>query len=237
QMSRAYFVVLALATALVVGVFWQTTSARPFFYDEADYVYAGTRGFVNNYLDRPSLSTVEFILQGLSLARDKSQNSSKSKLIRSAGDITFYRHYHGPMYAYWIALCQAAGCRDASDYRASGLLIHALVTGLIFWFFRIAFPEYPPVAAFAAALTFLLNRTALVAATGITQHVMFGLMAALTLFPLSLFCRTGERRFWYLTAAALGLAFATVETSFILVAAVIFVLGLNGARTGWKPAL
>jgi hypothetical protein len=66
---------------------------------------------------------------------------------------------------------------------------------------------------------------------------MFGLMAALTLFPLALFCRAGERRFWYLTAAALGVAFSTVETSFILVGAVILVLGLTSSRTGWRPAL
>lgn len=236
-MSRVFFLVLTVATVLVVSAFWKTTPGRPFFYDEADYMYAGTRGFVNNYLDRPSLSTVEFVRQGLALARDKSQRSNMSQFIRSSGDITFYRHYHGPIYAYWIALWQAFGFHDESEYRASGLLIHALVTGLLFWFFRGAFPEYPPVAALAAAMFFLFNRTALVSATSITQHGIFGLMAALTLYPLSLFCRTKERRYWYVTAAALGVAFSTVETSFILVAAVILVLSTEAMRTGWKPAL
>lgn len=232
-----YFIALALATAIVVLVFWRTTSGRPFFYDEADYMYAGTRGFVNNYLDRPSLSTVEFVREGLRLARDRSQGSSMSKFIRTAGDITFYRHYHGPMYAYWIALCQALGFHSETSFRASGLLIHALVTLLTFWFFRIAFPEYAPAAAFAAALVFLMNRTALVAATNVTQHVLFGLMAALTLLPLALFCRTRERRWWYWTSASVGVAFATVETSFVLVGAVLFVLALSGFQTGWRQAL
>lgn len=232
-----YFAALLLVTAFVAGAFRKTTSSRPFFYDESDYMYAGTRGFAANYLDRPSLSTVDFIREGLRLARDRSQRSNMSKLIRSAGDITFYRHYHGPIYAYWIAFCQALGFQNEGDYRGSGLLIHALITILIFWFFRIAFPEYAPAAALAAAVAFLTNRTALVAATIITQHVMFGLMAALTLFPLAMFCRTGKHRYWYLTAAAAGVAFATVETSFVLVAAVMLVFGLTQIKTGWKPAL
>ena len=192
------------------------------------------KSFVNNYLDRPSMTTAEFVREGLRLARDRSQRSSMSRFIRSGGDITFYRHYHGPVYAYWIALCQALGFMGADEYRASGLILHAIVTALIFFFFRIAFPEYPPIAALTAALTFLMNRTALVTSTNVTQHVMFGVMAALTLFPLALYCRTKERRWWYLTTAALGVAFSTVETSFVLVAAVLFVLGITGFRSGWK---
>jgi len=233
--SSVCALLLVVTIGIVVSLFRQTASSHPFFYDEADYMYAGTRGFVDNYLDRPSLSTVEFIRKGLELSRDRSQRSNMSQFVRSSGDITFYRHYHGPVYAYWIALGQALGLHDESSYRASGLVIHALVTFLIFLYFRKAFPEYSPFAALAAALAFLTDRTALVSATNVTQHVMFGLTACLTLFPLALFCRTGNRGFWYLTAVALGISFSTVETSFVLVAAVLIVLGLIGLREGWKP--
>jgi Dolichyl-phosphate-mannose-protein mannosyltransferase len=235
--STFYFAALLLAMAVILTAFWQTTSGNPFGYDESDYMYAGTRGFLSNYLDRPSLSTVDFVREGLRLARDRSQRSNASILIRSAGDITFYRHYHGPTYAYWIALGHALGFDREAQYRASGLVLHALITILMFWLFRAAFPEYPPAAALAAALTFLMNRTALVASTIITQHVMFGLLAALSLFPLAMFCRTGKSGYWYVAVAALGIAFATVETSFILVAAVVLVLCLEGFRNGRKPAV
>jgi hypothetical protein len=231
------FVILLIAVATVLGAFGETTSGKLFYYDEADYMYAGTRGFVSNYLDRPSLSTVEFVREGLKLARDRSQRSNMSRFIRGAGDITFYRHYHGPIYAYWIALVQKLGFDTEADYRGSGLALHGLVAILIFVFFRIAFPGYAPAAALAAALAFLTNRTALVAGTMITQHMMFALMAALTLFPLALFCRTGQRPYWYISAAALGVAFSTVETSFILVLVVIFVVALTGFHRGWKATL
>jgi len=234
-MSRAGFIALALIALLVGGVFWKVASDRPFFYDEADYMYAGTRGFLNNYLDRPSISTIDFVLEGLSMVRDRTKNSSKSKEIRSTGDITFYRHYHGPVYAYWLALCQSMGCTRAADYRASGLIIHGLTALLLFVSFRIAMPEYSVAAAFAAGLTFLLNRTGLAAATMITQHVMFGLTASLTLLPLALFCRTKEKKYWYLATAALGIAFSTVETSFILVGAVILVVLIVALPDGWRP--
>ena len=231
-----FFIALLVLTAIVVGSFRKVTSDRPYFYDEADYMYAGTRGFVANFLDRPSLSTIEFVREGLRLAHDRSQSSNMSKFIRTAGDITFYRHYHGPVYAYWIALDKALGFHDESGFRGSGLLLHALAAFLIFITFRIAMPEYSPAAALAASVTFLMNRTGLVAATNITQHVMFGLMAAFTLLPLALFCRTGDRRYWYWMSAAAGVAFATVETSFVLVVAVLFVLLLTAFKIGWKPA-
>ena len=229
-----YFLALMVLTAVVVIAFGRTASNQPFAYDEADYMYAGTRGLVNNYLDRPSLSVLEFVRKGLELARDRSQRGNMSEYIRASGDITFYRHYHGPLYACWIGLCRLAGFRNASAYRASGLLIHALSVTLIFWMFRLVYPAYPAVAAFAAALTFLMNRTALVSATAITQHLLFILICGLTLFLMALFCRTQDRRCWYGAAAALGLAFATVETSFILLGAVSLTLVLAGSQLGRK---
>jgi hypothetical protein len=229
-----YFVVLLLTIPLVVFAFWRTTSRAPFFYDEADYVFAGTRGLLNNYLDRPSLSTVDFVRKGLQLSQDRSQGANMSEFIRASGDITFYRHYHGPLYAYWIALCHAAGSDAPENYRASGLIIHVVSTLLIFCMFRLAFPPYPPIAALVAALTFLLNRTALFSATLVSQHILYTLIAAATLFLMALFCRDLDRRYWDGVAAALGLAFATVETSFVLLGAMLLTLALMAGRLGWR---
>jgi 4-amino-4-deoxy-L-arabinose transferase-like glycosyltransferase len=229
-----YFLALLLIAAALTAAFWQTTSKALYFYDEADYMYAATRGFLSNYLDRPSLSTVEFVRKGLELARDAGQRTNMSEYVRASGDITFYRHYHGPMYAYWIALCHAAGVRDPGTYRASGLLVHLITVTLIFWIFRAVFPAYSDLAAFAAALTFLMNRTALVSATVITQHTTFSLLAGATLFLMARFYRDLEPHYWYATAAALGLAFATVETGVLLVGTIVLTYPVVAFRLGWK---
>jgi Dolichyl-phosphate-mannose-protein mannosyltransferase len=232
--SLPYFAVLVLAIAIVTPAFRDTTNHMPFYYDESDYMYAGTRGLVANYLDRPSLSLVEFIRNGIVLSRDGSKRGDISRVARDSGDITFYRHYHGPMYAYWIALCQKAGVSDEAAFRSSGLIIHCAIVMLIFWMFRYAFPTLPAFSALLAALAYLLNRTALVAASVITQHVLFPLFTALTLFFLALFNRTLKRGYWYAATACLGLGFATVESSFVLVGAVLVMLATLYDRMKWK---
>src|SRR5215831_9948021 len=105
----ALFGILLVVLAVIVPHFASATSPTPFAYDEADYMYAGTRGLLANYLDRPSQSLPDFIRKGLELARDQEQRLGMSEYIRSTGDITFYRHFHGPMYAYWVAACKAMG--------------------------------------------------------------------------------------------------------------------------------
>lgn len=126
------------------------------------------------------------------------------------------------------------GRQDSQHLPGQRLIIHALSATMIFWLFRLAFRPYPAVAAFAAALSFLLNRTALVTSTIITQHLAYIPICGLTLFSMAMFCRTLDRRYWYATAAGLGLAFATVETSMVLLAAILVTLVLVGLRTGWK---
>src|SRR5688572_572631 len=116
---------LAATLAVVCLLFARTTSRAPFGYDEADYMYAGTQGFWANYSDRNSLSLTTFVQKGLELARDDTQRFVMSQYVRASDDIAFYRHYHGPIYAYWIGFWHALGVRQEATFRASGLLLHA----------------------------------------------------------------------------------------------------------------
>src|ERR1044071_883978 len=146
--SLTLFCILVVALGVIVFRFAAVTSAAPFAYDEADYMYAGTRGFLADYLARPSQSLVEFVRMGMDLARDKTRRGGISEYIRNTGDITFYRHFHGPMYAYWIAAGHAFGIDSEQVYRASGLAIHAVAAVAIFWLFRLVFPELGALSAF-----------------------------------------------------------------------------------------
>jgi hypothetical protein len=219
--------VFAAALTAVCALFMGVTSPAPFGYDEADYMFAGTQGVWANYTDRGAMPLAEFVGKGRELSRDPTRRAGMSQYVRSSGDLSFYRHYHGPLYAYWIGLCQALGVRTEAAYRASGMILHGLGALAILWFFPRAFPELPGAAAFLAAAMYALNRTAIVTGTFITQHIVFEVLAFLSLFAMAIFCRTRDVRWWYCTAALVAGAFAAVEISSVLMIAVALSLVLN----------
>jgi hypothetical protein len=227
------FGALVLVVAAVSVFFATSTSAVPFAYDEADYMYAGTRGFTANFLDRDAIPLSQYVRKGVELVRHPEERASISQFVRSSGDLSFYRHYHGPVYAYWLALWHAFGAQSEVTYRASGIPLHGLAALALFWLFLATFPEFPPEAAFLAALLFAMNRTALVAATVITQHVTFEVLSLVTLFAAALFFRTGERRWWRLTGILAAAGFATVEIAAVLIAALLLSLILLRWKDGF----
>jgi len=231
-----WFGALLLLLLLIAVAFVPVAPGNPFAYDEADYMFAGTRGLLANFLDRPSQSLVEFITKGRELTQN-GQARSMSEYIRSTGDITFYRHYHGPVFAYWIAVLQSIGISSEHGYRGAGLFLHSAGAIMLFWLFRLAFPQLGPFAAFTAAAVFATNRTALVTATSITQHLVFAFFTGLSLLLLALYIRTRTLYWWYATAAFLAVAFASVEISVILIGCVVLTLLIIHWRDGWRQIL
>src|SRR3712207_6018507 len=112
-----YLIAFALSAVLLVVLFLPLTSTEPYGYDSADYMYAGTRGFWRNYTDAGTLSLQQFVAQGLEARKHPDKKAELSKLIRTNDDIAFYRHFHGPVYAYWIAFWTALGVSDEAGYR------------------------------------------------------------------------------------------------------------------------
>jgi hypothetical protein len=222
-----WLTVLIGLLGVLCATFMHIASPVPFAYDESDYMYAGTQGAWANYIDRGSMSLVEFIAKGRELSRDTSRRVSMSAYVRSTGDLSFYRHYHGPLYAYWIALWKALGTHSEAVYRGSGMILHALGALAIFWLFLKAFPELPAAGAFVAAVLFAVNRSAIVTGTLITQHIVFEVLAFVSLLTMAVYCRTHLARWWYATAVLLALAFAAVEISCVLIAAVVLALLVN----------
>ena len=115
--SWLWFLVLVLLLASVGYFFFTSVSPRPFAYDESDYMYAGSRGAVANYLDQPSQSLAEFVRMGLDLKSNPNLRQSSSQYIRSLGDVAFYRHYHGPVYAMWLAWMHSFGVTSETGFR------------------------------------------------------------------------------------------------------------------------
>jgi len=213
---------VAGAICLYLGaafIYAPVVSDHPFAYDEADYMWAGTQGLLANYSGRHGISFVEFVRKGLELSRDPGKRQSFSDYIRSSGDIDFYRHYHGPMYVYWLALLHDAGARGENAFRGGSLAIHFATATLILFGMWAVFPSLPPVAALLACALFTFNRSALSAGTMITQHVLFTFFCVASLLACSLFLRNLESRWFYAAMALLACSFCTVETSALLVLA------------------
>jgi hypothetical protein len=211
-----YLVAFALSAILLVLLFLPLTKNEPYGYDSADYMYAGTQGFWKNYTDAGALPFQEFVAQGFEARKHPEKKAELSKLIRTNEDISFYRHFHGPMYAYWIALWTSLGVSEEAEYRNAGLILHiatSLVVMLAFW---MLFPRWPRLAGLLAGILYLFNRTGLVTGTEITQHLVFVFLTAVNLWLLALFCRSLNVRYWYATMACLGLALATLESAFMI---------------------
>jgi hypothetical protein len=235
-MDRKLILVIAavLLSAVTLYVFFPLASSQPFSYDESDYMWAGRQGLWANYTDRDGLSFPAFISKGLELYRNPSKRASFSKFIRESGDIGAYRHYHGPMYAYWLATVSNAGVTREDIFRGSGLFIHVATAALILFGFWSVFPRLPRIGGLAACALFLFNRTALAAAMTITQHVLFAFWVIAALFAASMFFRRYENRWLYATVALLAAGTATVETTAILGGSLVIALVVDHRRARAK---
>jgi hypothetical protein len=120
------------------------------------------------------------------------------------------------MYVYWLALLHDAGVRGENVFRGSGLAIHLASATLILFGVWAIFPSLPPVAALLACALFVFNRSALTAASGITQHVLFTFFCIASLMACSLFLRNLETKWFYAALALMACALCTVETAFLL---------------------
>jgi hypothetical protein len=94
----APFVLLAIFFLLVR----RQVFTWPYYYDEADYMYAASLGLHANYADAPAQSLFDFVRIGMSKGKGAVERAEMSREIRRSDDVNFYRHWHGPLYFYWL---------------------------------------------------------------------------------------------------------------------------------------
>src|SRR5208282_1075984 len=125
----------SLTIVLVAGLFALALPGIPripFFYDEADYVYASHQGWFANWIDRPALNIVQFVRLGLGSGRDINHRAALSQTIRNSGDIHFYRHWHGPLFYQWLGFL-GHWTSDEYSLRFLSLLIPAAGAVLVYF--------------------------------------------------------------------------------------------------------
>jgi hypothetical protein len=236
---------LALA-GLLAAVAWswsrEEVDSSVYGYDEADYMFAASRGFLANWSDSPSFSLPEFVRLGLSKGADNSQRSDLSVLLRDSGEMNGYRHWHGTLYFYGLALAP----EDASEHTVRVLALSAGLLGLAaiylgcLWIWPIV--EGGADGTLAAVLTSLLFlwSPAVIRSTEIAPHLLFAAVCLGALFATAKFRETGKRSHWYAALALSGVAFCTMELAFALIATVLICGHLERERllgpAGWSGA-
>ncbi|MGI8991374.1 MAG: hypothetical protein ACR2I2_17550 [Bryobacteraceae bacterium] len=202
------------------SVYRTLPSVAPYVYDEADYMSAASRGLVANFLDKPSLSLIGFLKAGLAT---RAQRANLSDYIRSTKDITFLRHFHGPIYFYWLATLAPLVHADEYWMRFSGLVFQFATFVLIYIGALLLVEADSRTAALISSFLFLFSPSELKAFTQLSAHVPYVLFAVLTLILFA-----ANR--WYLSVAAFALAFCSIEYAILLPLAMVCGAGTRACR-------
>ena len=203
-------------------------------YDEADYVFAASRGLYTNATDHDSITTTEFLHQGLTRGRDKTQGQSLGAEIRGRNDVLLYRHWHGPAYYYLLDVALHLSPQDRSaryDTARWWCAVVPILTLLVIYFgcLWVTPGREGYYQAILASALFLLGPTT-VTSLELAPHQMFVLFYVGSLIFSAKMLVTRDRRYFYGAAALAGLAFCTLEVTFVLIG-MLLIVAL--AERGW----
>jgi hypothetical protein len=208
-----------LALGAMLGIFAFLTRGQifswPYYYDEADYMFATSLGWRANWTDHPSESLIDTIRIGLRDGRDSSKRARLSEESRIASDMNFYRHWHGPFYFYWLRALALLHL-DEQATRAASYVI-PMVTALFIYFGSLWLlpASEGPLAAIMSAAFYLWSYTT-VFTNEIAPHQLFVLCTIASLLFLMKWRATGAMFFWHGAVVAAACAFCTLEVALVL---------------------
>jgi hypothetical protein len=205
----------------------------PYYYDEADYMYAVSLGLRANYTDSPAQSLTDYIERGLAGGNDPAQRGALSAKIRASNDVNFYRHWHGPVYYYWL-MALAPAHLDEYATRAMAWVFPVL-TGLAIYLGSLwLFPADEGFLAAILSSAFYLWSYATILSNEIAPHPLFVLWYVAALLLLMKWRDTEAPRYWYGAVAAAAVAFCTLEVAFVLILVMIVCVAMKWKLTGWR---
>jgi dolichyl-phosphate-mannose-protein mannosyltransferase len=231
--SRGLVVLLLVGLFLALG--GKYVSPVVFGDDEADYMSAAQRGFLSNYVDKGVISLATFVKKGIALGFKSERRSALSAFIRESGDIGFQRHYHGPLYFYWISLAHALGADDESTLRWASYLLLAVTAALAALLARELAGGEGGLAEFIAALMTLACAACAATAAQLTPHALYVPLVLAALYAMARWIRQPDSTRLTIVGVTLGFALVTMEYAALLVAATILLYYLL-QRTEVKAA-
>jgi hypothetical protein len=221
--------VLIILIAVAFGMSRGKVNHAPYGYDEADYMFAAGLGIADNWLDSGSMPIADFVSAGRKRGADSSQQAGLSALARGGADPVVYRHWHGPLYYFWLTAIDKLGL---NEHNTRGLfLIFPILTVCAIYFgtLRLFEGRQGQIAALLASALFLWSPIEL-ESSEIAPHLMFVLWYTCALLLLGRVAINGSRRWFYAATVLAGLGFCTLEVDFVLILVLI-------AVAWWKRAL
>ncbi len=191
----------------------------PYYYDEADYMFAASLGWAN-YSDQGSQPLAEYIQAGLQDRGHPTRRAQLSARSRASSDVNFYRHWHGPLYFYWLAGLAPLHL-DEHASRSLSYLFPALTAVLIFLGSLWLLPSGAGALAAAFGSAFYLWSYATVFTNEIAPHQLFVLFTLAALLLVMKWRQTGDRRIWHGAVILSACAFCTLEVAFVLLIVLI----------------
>ncbi len=202
---------LSVVMAVLVTFFIPNIPAAKYSYDESDYMYAVSRGFSANYLDENSIPLSVFLAKGSGEGIQAETPQELSDFIRASDDITFYRHYHAPLYYYWLTLTGSLLGRSELVMRRASFAI-LLLGAVVMYFICLALArENRRLAALIGVTFLLLSPVNIQTAMKITPHGLYAVVAVGSLFLLSQLLAGGGIKYWNLGLFSLAVALLTFE--------------------------
>jgi hypothetical protein len=214
--SMKHLLAAAALVALLLFLIARNVSPDPYVYDEADYMYAGSRGYFANWTDTPSLSLPDFLRIGLSRGRQTGGRQELSEFIRQSNDIVFYRHWHGPLYHYFLIPVSRLGLNE-HGVRTAMLVIPALTLLVIYFGCLWLIPGARGALTALLATVLFLSSFTVIRSTELAPHQLFALCYLGCLIFLAKTVSSGRRSDWYAAVIMAALAFCTLEVAFVAV--------------------
>lgn len=212
NLSRLDIVCLLIALVVSAVVYGSVTSKNPFGYDEADYMYASSKGLFAHYVDQNAIPLFQFLRVGFGEGLDKQNRTSLSETVRAADDIAFFRHYHGPLLLYSLIIWQKFV--NGSEYSIRWVcLLYSLLTIVALYVacFHLV-TEKSRLMAFMASMLFITAPVNMVTpGSQLSTHTIYGLLVTASLCLMARLIQSRELKYWYYSVAVVALSFMATE--------------------------
>jgi hypothetical protein len=180
-------------------------------------MYSMEKGFAAHYLDKNAISFISFVKLGISKGLKKDKSTELSHTIRSADDISLYRHFHGPFYFYYMMIGEKIVGKHERAVRTFTTLLQLLCSIIVLVSFVILFGrQYGRISSFLTSLMVLLSPTLFFTVSLVSPH---GMHVVLCLLSLSLMVKAVDSKreaYFYLSAGVVAVAFLTTAYAILL---------------------